>query len=704
MPTVHLGSKDESVTTLAESDDLLVVRTRSGRPLTRRGPVPSPVSAELDDAVEVVRYPEAGVTVYRVPTDGPVQSLEARKARLRTAPDVRFAGGVLVDPVSREPVLYTENLFLKFVDAMDPEDCERVIREAGLKIKEKVTYADNAYFLEAAEGIGQEVFTVAEQLFQRADVVYCHPELIRPRARKGIFPTQWHLAKTQLNGIEVNAHASVDAAHVVTRGDGITIAIIDDGFDIDHVEFSGPGKIVAPRDATLLTGDPRPKDLFGTGPDDGENHGTACAGVACANGTSGACGVAPQARLMPIRLASGLGSQREADAFVWAADHGADVISCSWGPPDGRWWLPGDPRHNEKVPLPASTRLALDYATSRGRNGRGCIVLFAAGNGNESVDHDGYASYPKVIAVAACNDRGTRSVYSDFGAAVWCAFPSSDFEHPPFQHLAPLTPGIWTTDRSGGAGYNVGQLVAGDAPGNFTNQFGGTSSSCPGAAGVVALVLAMNPRLSWEEVRDLLRRSCDRIDLKGGNYDAAGRSRFYGHGRLNAATAVALAQPAARDAVAIARRFEAPLPDLQTVAFEIDVTESSPVASVTVDLDLRHSYIGDLVVRLTPPVATGIATFTLHNRTGGSTRDLVRQYHAGNTPALAALAGKSCKGKWVLQVTDAAPGDSGTLASFGLDLDLAAPNRSASGAHLARTALRSRYGRARANRKSRSSA
>jgi subtilisin family serine protease len=257
-----------------------------------------------------------------------------------------------------------------------------------------------------------------------------------------------------------DAHANVEAAHQVTRGEGVTIAIIDDGFDIDHPEFAGAGKIVAQRDVTLLTDNPRPRDEFGTGPDNGDNHGTACAGVVAGNGMIGASGVVPAAKLMPIRLASGLGSQREADAFIWAAEHGADVISCSWGPADGRWWKLDDPKHQLVVGLPASMRLAIDRVTTTGRGGKGCVVLFAAGNGNESADNDGYASNPKVIAVAACNDTGRRSVYSDFGNAVWCAFPSSDFEHAPFGQLKPLTTGIWTIDRSGTSGYNTGINVA----------------------------------------------------------------------------------------------------------------------------------------------------------------------------------------------------------------------------------------------------
>ena len=162
--------------------------------------------------------------------------------------------------------------------------------------------------------------------------------------------------------MSVDAHANVEAAHEITRGEGVTIAIIDDGVDIDHPEFAGTGKVVAPRDATLQTDDPRPKDPFGTGPDDGDNHGTACAGVACGNGRAAPRASRRARKLMPIRLASGLGSQHEADAFIWAADHGADVISCSWGPTDGRVVRTRTIRGTGRSsPLPASTRLAIDY-------------------------------------------------------------------------------------------------------------------------------------------------------------------------------------------------------------------------------------------------------------------------------------------------------------------------------------------------------
>jgi subtilisin family serine protease len=677
MPTVYFGTKDEPGFDLEQSDDLIAVRTRSGRPITRAiGPVPIPLSDELVDGTLVAAYPEAGVEVYRVPVGHGARSLAERKTALRASSDVRFAGGVLVDPATKEPVLYTENLFIKFTDTTDPDDCAAVLRDAGLLIKNAVAYATNAYVVSAPEGTGQKVFDIAASLLKRDDVEYCHPELIRPRARKGIFPQQWHLKKTTVGGVVIDAHANIEAAHEITRGEGVTIAIIDDGVDIDHVEFSGAGKVVAPRDATLQTNDPRPKDPFGTGPDDGENHGTACGGVACANGTLGASGVAPKARLIPIRLSSGLGSQREAEAFKWAADNGADVISCSWGPLDGRWWDPNDPRHRQVFSLPASTRLVIDHVVANGRGGKGCVVLFAAGNGNEPVDNDGYASYEKVIAVAACNDRGTRSVYSDFGKAIWCAFPSNDIGHAPFNQPDPLTPGIWTTDRISDDGYNVGNPADGDAAGNFTNSFGGTSSACPGAAGVAALVLSVNPNLKWHEVKDVFKQACDKIDPQGGDYDTSGHSPKYGYGRLNARTAIELAKPQPQSGITISRTFDAPIPDLQTVSFTLNVSDNTPVETLTIAVDLKHTYIGDLIITLQPPTTTGVSPIVLHNRVGGSTKDLKKTYDAATTPALTAFVGKSCKGAWTLKIQDAAAQDFGTLVSFSLGLSFTHPDRS----------------------------
>ena len=680
MPQAFYGKKHEPPIQLLPADDLIAVRTRSGRSLTAAAPVRSAVAREVDDGQLVARYPEAGVEVYKLPTTRlTVRSLEQRKQNLRDHEDVRFAGGVLTDTTSGEPVLYTENIFIKFTDDMEPGDCRAVIQEAGLTVKDHLDFATNAFFVSAPEGTGQRVFEIAEKLLQREDVEYCHPELIRRREKKQIAQQQWHLHATAVNGVPVNAHTNVASAHEVTRGEGITIAVIDDGVDIDHREFAAPGKIVAPRDATIRVQNPaappagwnnaRPKDSFLSD----DNHGTACAGVACADGIAGASGVAPKARLMPIRLANGIGSINEAVAFRWAAENGADVISCSWGPEDGKWPNPDDPLHTQLSPLPAHTRLAIEFATTQGRNGKGCVVLFAAGNGNESVDLDGYASFDQVIAVAACNDRGKRSVYSDFGKAVWCAFPSGDEGFPPFNHPRPLTPGIWTTDRSGARGYNDGNVRDGDTAGDYTNSFSGTSSACPGAAGVAALVLSANPDLKWHEVKDVLRRAGEKIDPQNGQYDANGHSPFYGFGRLNARTAVDLARPQPKTAIVVSRRIEQRLPDLQTTTVALEVAESGTITQVTVSVDIAHTFVGDLVLTLIPPVATGAGRIVLQRNLGGTARTIVKAWDAAAVPALAALAGKQCRGTWELEIQDTEAVDDGTLKLFSLEIGLAQP-------------------------------
>ncbi|MBK6931933.1 MAG: S8 family serine peptidase [Saprospirales bacterium] len=533
MYKVKYGGKKGKTIELVESPDMVAIRTKGNQNIEKVS-LSRSSRAIIDETKEVAAFPEAGISVRKVAAEGDLESTggtrerDAARATLKQEENIRFAGRVLQDAGSGEVMLYTENFFVKFTDATPEKDCLALLEKYQLKVKSKLAFAVNAYFVEASEGTGLEVFNIAEKLLEEKQVEYCHPELVQERRFKGVHPLQWHLAKTAINGQPVNAHINIEKAWGITKGKGVTIAIIDDGVDQTHPEFAS--RIVHPFDATQNSADPNPKM-------DDDNHGTACAGVACAAGLpGGASGTAPEATLMPIRLRSGLGSMAEANAFVWAADHGADVISCSWGPTDGEWWNPMDATHNRLTALPDSTRLAMDYVLKKGRGGKGSVILFAAGNGNEDTKNDGYASYPGVIAVAACNDTGKRCVYSDYGKAIWVSFPSADYGWKNFQHPAPLSEGLRTTDRQGQAGYTAE---------NYVNSFGGTSAACPGMAGIVALLLAANPQLRQAEIKDLLRQSCVRIDEKGGEYDAQGHSIWYGYGRIDAGLAVENALKAA---------------------------------------------------------------------------------------------------------------------------------------------------------------
>jgi subtilisin family serine protease len=523
MFTYKFGGKSGKKRTLSESNDRVVVRTKNARSLDDA--VTSDVGKEiLKDFIVELEFPEADVTVLKTRDLKPADVSVRDNARsvLKNEPELRFAGRVLMDAGSQAPVIYTENIFIKFFDHIKVEVCEKILADHNLVIKQNLDYAVNSYFAGAPENIGAQIFELAESLLNKEEVELCHPELIRKKGLKNIDPRQWHLKQTTIGGNLVKANVKADLAHNLSQGENIIIAVIDDGVDIDHTEFNLPGKVVSSRDVTTNSNDPRPKKTS-------NNHGTACAGVAAASGIN-ASGVAPKAALMPIRLYSNLGSIAESNAFKWATDHGADNISCSWGPADGDWWDLSDPVHTTLEEMPDSTRLAIDDAVSRGRNGKGCIILFAAGNGNEDVKFDGYASYHNVLAVAACNDRNKRSVYSDYGRSVWCSFPSNDFGHPPFNHPDPLTSGIYTTDRRSTSGYN--------ASGDYCDNFGGTSSACPGVAGTVALMLSANPDLTLQQVRDILKETAEKIDPANGQYDAQGHSIYYGYGKVDAEKAV----------------------------------------------------------------------------------------------------------------------------------------------------------------------
>jgi len=652
---IYYAGKSKAALSLKDNSEYLVVRLQKPGTLSNLA-LSAADRLAIEPLQSIAQDYEAGVEIFRCNAPKPQRKKirDAIRTRLKKQIGIRFAGKVLADSKNGEPLVYTENLFIQFHPNTSLNACKKTLKNAGLSIKTELRYATRAYFVAAKEGTGNKIFTITSKLLKQTDVLLCHPELVRPLGKKVVFEKQWHLSKSRINGRQINQHANVEAAWALSKGENTVIAIIDDGVDTLHEEFVGAGKVVAPHDFTRKTD--------GATPGFGDNHGTACAGVACANGLTGASGVAPMATLMPLRLRAILGSQAEADAFAWAADRGADVISCSWGPADGRWWDTSDPMHKNVVPLPDSTRLAIDYAVTTGRRGKGCVITWAAGNGNESVDNDGYASYENVIAVGACNDQGVRSAYSDTGQALWCSFPSSHGEPS-------LTDGIWTTDRSGSQGYNEGNIQSGDATGNYTDAFGGTSSACPGVAGVAALIISRNPALRWDQVKDIIKQSSDKIDAQQGNYSADGHSLLYGYGRVNALNAVKLALPPQSTYTAVHQAIQdVAIKDHQTSSLSLAVGDTKFLKNILVTIDLEHTYIGDLVVDLVPPSGSGLTTVRLHNQQGASSDNLKREYDLINTPALKQLLGKKLTGQWLLRVKDTASQDTGKIKGFSLRL------------------------------------
>src|SRR5262245_34942588 len=259
---VQYGGKGGTKYSLQESDSLIAVRTHSrdvalGAP-QEAAPLSPASLAILSEFDPVAHFHVAGVEVFKARKERRTKSLrDTARRTLKKDVAVRFAGRVLVEPKSQAPVLYTENCFIKFQDDVKPSEIKRLLKKYNFKGKRMLGYARNAWFISAPEGIGLELFDLVSKFFKEDAVELLHPELIRRVAHKEAFVNQWHLKKTRIGTTDVNAHANVEAAWSLADGTGVTIAVIDDGVDLDHEEFRGSSKILAPRDVTLGTNHPR---------------------------------------------------------------------------------------------------------------------------------------------------------------------------------------------------------------------------------------------------------------------------------------------------------------------------------------------------------------------------------------------------------------------------------------------------------------
>ena len=282
----------------------------------------------------------------------------------------------------------------------------------------------------------------------------------------------------------------------------VTIAVVDDAVDTRHSEFAG--RVVGEWDAA--TG------AHSSIPDGWQPHGTKVAGLALAGGLE-VTGIAPNARLLAVRVSAlthTLGDASEAAGIQWAAEHGADVICCAWGPQQ---------LTAESGTMPAHTRDAIDWAIKHGRGGKGCVVVFSSGNHGGDIALNQYASHPDVMAVGACNCHGKHPAYSGWGDALLCVVPSNDPDDPSGADAT------YTTTTP------IGSFLLGDT--YYSGDFGFTSAAAAIVAGICARILAANPELTCREVREVIASSCLKIDEAGGSYDERGHSPYYGFGRLD---------------------------------------------------------------------------------------------------------------------------------------------------------------------------
>jgi subtilisin family serine protease len=429
------------------------------------------------------------------------------------------------------PFVPTGEIYIKFKSETSAEKRQALINDCQLEIVE--TRGKDAVITRITPASQNPVKTTFA-LQQSELVSVAEPELATQGRLKSVFVAdpllrdQWHLQNRGEHrgtnfGFKKGADARVlDAWETLgTVGDpSVIVAVIDDGFDLNHPDLSGPGKVVHPWDFTRNSDQPTPD------PATADWHGTACAGVAVGRiGGGMIVGAAPGSTLMPVRWGRNLSDGEIEDWFEYVEKMGAAVVSCSWG------------AAAEYFPLSTRASEAISRCATNGRNGKGCVIVFAAGNSNHDINDpanqtlDGFAVHPDVIAVAASTSRDERSNYSNFGKEIWICAPSSGAGG-----WGIITADVTGVIQVGGTNYPLGY-----ASGDYTFDFGGTSSACPLVAGICALILSASPDLSPQAVKEILKSTARKI---GTDHDGAtGHSRYFGYGCIDAAAGVSAVLP-----------------------------------------------------------------------------------------------------------------------------------------------------------------
>lgn len=339
-------------------------------------------------------------------------------------------------------------------------------------------------------GVGADVVVTGRKLnaaestaFMRAlaadpDVEYVEPDIVMSVNMVPNDPEygrQWNLSSNLTPGNRL-AGIRAEGAWDWANGNGAVIALVDDGIT-SHSDLN----------ANVLPGyDFTANNRGGNGTNPGVTyetctagwHGTHVAGIMAAqtNNGRGIAGVAPAAKIVPVRVLNACGTgflSDAADGILWAA--GGSIAG-----------VPANPRPAKVInaslgglgACSITMQSAVDYAASQ----RAVVVVSA---GNSGADARGYspANCRNVITVGASNGPGLKWVASNFGATVDLAAPGEE---------------VWST-------YNNGSIAPGSEGYGFMS---GTSMAAPAVSGVVALVQSVAPApLSFAEIRTLLTQT-----------------------------------------------------------------------------------------------------------------------------------------------------------------------------------------------------
>lgn len=336
--------------------------------------------------------------------------------------------------------------------------------------------------------------STANYLFENGWVFWATPDYISLTAKTTKWYKQYYIANYYDNMSKINPE--IDKAWQITKGcSDIRVAVLDVGVE-HHDDLRDQNE-----NSRVLPGfDAFPSiELC-------DAHGTACAGIIAASHSEEMKGIAPNVKIVPVRIGwngDGYGfaaSSKIAEAIYWAFSPSggkADILSNSWG---------GGSNQAVIQAIKDAQIYGRGGNIETGVKGLGSIVVFSTGNDRiyGISDINIYAKH--AIAVGAITKNGVLTEYSQTG-------PGMDF----VAFGGPTKGDIVTLDLMGSAG---------NESGNYTSSFNGTSAACPQISGIAALILSINPKLSRDEVEKIMIDNA--VDL-----GPSGRDNEYGYGLVN---------------------------------------------------------------------------------------------------------------------------------------------------------------------------
>jgi len=430
---------------------------------------------DLADAEERKDMPANRLVIVTLSQSKHLADVKPSIQNLEDDDRVELVAPVYKDPQSGLRMVATDEITARFKSDVSDEAINRLNKENGVEILKKDRFAPNQYILKVKDP--KETFAIARKYHESNLTEFAEPNFFSEIEKASVpYFEQWYLHNTGQNNGMPGEDVKAKEAWDLTKGSPeITVAIIDDGVDINHPDLKA--NIWMNPDSSQPdihgwdffndNGDPNPKKF--TPPyfvrNDNDNHGTSCAGLVAATGDGalGVIGIAPGCKILPVKIFMGDNMVQNnilAEAIRYAGQR-ADILSNSWICIE----------NNDVI-------YAIRDVIQTGRGGKGCPVFVASGNGSKN--QIGFPSnVPGAIAVGASTNRGEIAAYSNCGEGLAFVAPSSGG-----------TKRVYTTDVSiPGRGYNVGDVGKGDADGFYTNSFGETSAATPLAAGVAALIL-----------------------------------------------------------------------------------------------------------------------------------------------------------------------------------------------------------------------